>query len=65
MQPNRHSGNGKRNNKATVETTYRIAHAASWDAANRQMRKAGRTTWNVADCNLACSEFERIYGGAK
>lgn len=39
---------------------YDIAHAASWDAANRNMRRAGRTTWNEDDSDAFCAEFERL-----
>ena len=37
-----------------------IARLAAEDAANRQMRKAGRERWNEDDWNLACAEFERL-----
>lgn len=47
-----------------MEITYKLAHAASQDAANRQMRAAGRTRWNKSDYALACSEFNRLMGGA-
>ena len=32
--------------------TYEIAMSAGKDAANRQMRKAGRKKWNKSDYNL-------------
>ena len=41
---------------------HEIARAAAEDAANRQMRKAGRECWNEDDWNLACAEFERLTG---
>lgn len=34
--------------------TYKLAMAAGQDAANRQMRKAGRKSWRRADYDLAC-----------
>lgn len=37
----------------TAEQRYRLAHAAGRDAANRQMREAGRTTWSEDDYALA------------
>lgn len=40
--------------------TYKLAHAASWDAENRSMRAAGRTRWNQDDWNAAAREFERL-----
>lgn len=42
--------------------TYKIAHAAGTDAANRQMRAAGRTKWSLADRNLAAATFARLMG---
>ena len=33
--------------------TYRIAYSLGLDAANRQMQRAGRTSWNEDDANLA------------
>ena len=41
--------------------TYRTAMAAGEDAANRQMRKAGRTKWSRADYNIAARTFNRLY----
>lgn len=53
--------------------TYRIAHSAGMDAANRQMRAAGRTAWNERDAALAaatlreclplCAEYPGIEPG--
>lgn len=34
--------------------TYAIAMAAGADAANRQMKAAGREVWNEADMKEAC-----------
>ena|GEM_PF-4105729 len=44
-----------------VEMTYRIANAAARDAANRQMRAAGRTSWSHKDYNLACCTLDRLF----
>jgi hypothetical protein len=41
--------------------TYDLAVAASWDAATRSMRKAGRTAWSEDDFNLAVDTFNRLY----
>ena len=41
--------------------TYELAMAAGKDAANAQMRKAGRKRWNVADWNLMVAIFERLF----
>lgn len=38
----------------------RFAHLAGEDAANRQMRAAGRTKWSRADYNLACVTSARL-----
>ena len=45
--------------------TYELAMAAAKDAANAQMRKAGRKAWSEDDYNLACKTLERLYGAAK
>ena len=37
-----------------MELTVDMAYAAGEDAANRQMRSAGRKAWNADDYNLAC-----------
>jgi hypothetical protein len=42
------------------EMTYEIAHAAGQDAGNRSMRKAGRTSWDREDFNIAAKEFSRL-----
>ena len=39
--------------------TYRIAYSAGLDAANRQMRSAGRAAWNEDDANLAAASLSR------
>ena len=41
--------------------TYALAMAAAKDAANRQMRAAGRPKWNWDDAQLAISEFHRLF----
>lgn len=41
--------------------TYDLARAASQDAANRRMRKAGRKAWSRGDYNHAIDEFNRLY----
>jgi len=45
-----------------ITLTYSLAMAASRDAGNRSMRKAGRKRWNVADWNVAAEVFNRIWG---
>src|SRR5271166_3257694 len=47
-----------RGNPATV--TPAIARAAGADAANRQMKKAGRTKWSRADYNLAARTYAKL-----
>lgn len=37
-----------------------ILRAAGWDAGNRSMRKAGRTTWNGADLDAAIAQMDRL-----
>lgn len=38
---------------ARIELTREIVFAAGQDAANQQMRRAGRITWNYQDKRLA------------
>lgn len=38
----------------------RLANAAGMDAANKRMRKAGRTAWSVEDRNHACDVVENM-----
>ncbi len=40
---------------------YHLAMAMGHDAADRQMRREGRTTWNIDDWNLAAETVERLY----
>lgn len=47
---------------AALEMTEELAHAAANDAANRQMRRAGRTAWSAEDFDLAVNTFEQLYG---
>ena len=37
-----------------------LIRASSWDAANMQMRAAGRTVWNEDDFNHAAATQERL-----
>jgi hypothetical protein len=46
----------------TLTMTYDLAMAAGADAANRRMRKAGRSKWSRGDFAAACAEFDRLYG---
>jgi hypothetical protein len=43
--------------------TISIARAAGTDAANKQMRAAGRTAWNEADYDLACDVMHALLNG--
>ena len=45
--------------------TRSLCHAAGTDAANRQMREAGRTAWSLEDANLAVEVTMRfiVLGG--
>jgi len=38
-----------------------IARAASWDAANRNMKKNGRVKWNRDDYNEAVQVYDRLW----
>lgn len=40
---------------------YDLAHAAGTDAANRNMTKNGRKSWNEDDYSICVDEFNRIY----
>ena len=46
--------------KSRIPLTYEIARATGKDVANQQMRKQGRTEWNLDDWNLACATFDRL-----
>lgn len=45
----------------TYTLTFAIAYAAATDAANKQMRKAGRDKWDADDYNLACETINRLW----
>ena len=40
--------------------TKELIYAAGKDAADRQMRAAGRTTWNEQDYRLACTTLNLL-----
>lgn len=44
----------------SLTLTRAFAVASAQDAANSRMRKAGRTTWNHADYNLASRTLARL-----
>lgn len=44
-----------------IVLTKELANAASLDAGNASMRRAGRTKWSVDDYNSACKEQNRLY----
>lgn len=43
-----------------VTLTRELAFASGQDAANQQMRKAGRVKWNLSDRNLAAETTNRL-----
>lgn len=43
------------------QMTGQLAHAASMDAGNRSMRKAGRAHWNQDDYNACWLEYGRLW----
>lgn len=45
--------------------TRELARAAGQDAANRKMRKGGRTSWSRADYNEAVRVFSRLWPESK
>lgn len=45
-----------------MTVTYQIAMAAGKDAANRQMKAAGRTVWAVEDFDLAAETVRKLMG---
>jgi len=47
--------------KPRQQYDYRTAHAAAWDAANRQARANHRQAWTLEDYNLACRVLARLY----
>ena len=40
--------------------TPELINAIAMDAANRSMRKAGRTAWNEDDWNCACALYGEL-----
>lgn len=44
----------------SYQEAVRLANAAGMDAANRRMKKAGRTAWSTADRNHCCEVVEEI-----
>jgi hypothetical protein len=40
--------------------TFELAHSAATDAANRQMRIAGRHAWNSDDSDKAAATFHKL-----
>ena len=46
--------------KARITLTPELSHASGTDAANRQMRSAGRKRWSVEDYNLAVRTQARL-----
>lgn len=47
-----------------MPSTYKIAMAAGRDAANRQMRAAGRMAWSAEDFDTAAAVVARLLGDA-
>lgn len=45
-----------------MRVTYKLAHAAAWDAGNAHARKAGRTVWDESDYACCCETFAKLYG---
>ena len=43
-----------------IAIDYKLAHAAGTDAANRNMRREGRTVWSEADYDMARVTFEKL-----
>ena len=44
-----------------MKMTYRIAHSIGTDAADRQMRAAGRIAWNEEDAELATATLKELF----
>lgn len=44
-----------------MRMTYGIAYSLGLDAANRQMRLAGRIAWNEEDAHLAAATLDRHF----
>ena len=45
-----------------IRTSYQVAWAVGSDAADRQMRQAGRKSWSDADYNLAVAVLHQLCG---
>lgn len=48
-----------------MRITYALAMAAGRDAANRRMRAAGRSRWNLADYRYAANVAARLMKGER
>lgn len=46
-----------------MKVTYGIAMAAGQDAANRQMKRDGRSKWNASDFDLAAEVTRKLLLG--
>ncbi len=44
-----------------MRMTYQIAYSLGLDAADRQMRKAGRTVWIEQDAQLAAATLNQYF----
>lgn len=44
-----------------MQMTYRIEHSLGLDAANRQMRAEGQTTWVERETALAAPTLRELY----
>lgn len=49
----------------SIPLTYDLAMAAGRDAANRSMRRNGRTTWNQEDYQAAVQTFALLQAKAE
>lgn len=47
--------------KPMITMTYKLAMAVGEDAGNRNMRKHGRTAWNIDDWNASVEAFNKAY----
>lgn len=48
------------NEETDMTITYKVAMAAGADAANKNMRANGRTTWNEDDWNVMAAVIARL-----
>lgn len=53
-------GAGELEKNMKLLLTTKLIWAAATDAANRQMRRAGRTSWSKADLRKAVLTFNRL-----